>query len=156
MAWLTATRIKRAAAVLLFVAIFFPLSRCGRPASAPAGAQPQAQAPTEYTYSYAWSRFETDNIGSYLAILCFLWPIPILLYEAFGKNRTARVVLLWLQPLLCLGAAWMIYLRTMLEQPWTGAWLAWSALTAYFLASVYAAGADVYAAVKRKHAGAPA
>ena len=158
MAWFTATNVKRAAAVLLFVAIFFPLSRCARPAPGAANpqTQTQAQAPVEYTYSYAWTRFEPDNVGDYLVILSFLWPLPILLYEALGKKRIARAILLWLQPLLCMGAAWMIYMRTILEDPWTGAYLAWSALAAYFLASVYTAGADVYAAVKRKRAGSPA
>lgn len=156
MAWLTAANVKRAAAVLLFVALFLPLSRCARQAPAGPEGQPQAQAPVEYEYSYAWTRFDAGNIGSYLAILSFLWPLPILLYEAFGKQRTARVILLWLQPLLCIGAAWLIYLRTILEEPWTGAWLAWTALSAYFLASVYTAGADVYASVKRKRGPAPA
>jgi inner membrane protein len=156
MAWFTAANVKRVAAVLLFVALFLPLSRCARQAPVPPGGEPQANAPVTYEYSYAWTRFDAGNAGSYLAILSFLWPLPILLWEAFSKRRTALVVLLWLQPLLCLGSAWLIYMRTLLEQPWTGAWLAWTALSAYFLASVCALVSDVRAALKRRGEAAPA
>jgi hypothetical protein len=146
-------RVKRVSAVLLFAAMFMPLARCVRPPDTQ-GAQPgsaQQAAPQArtrvgekpepvITYTYAWTDFRPAEPYAYLLFLSFLWPIPVLLYEAFGRRNWAIKTLLWLQPLLCPCAAFVIDLKSLLEQRWVGTYVALLSLALYFLA---AAGAVV-------------
>ena len=158
--WLT--WVKRVSALLLFVALFFPLSRCQDASTvhydvnAPADQQPQTP-PSEmkYDYHYAWSNFDAAEPGDYVALLVFLWPIPVLLLELFARRRWLVLTLLWLQPVLCLGAGYVLYMRTFLEQLWTGGYMAFAALAAYLFASLYALTRELILA-RRRRKDAPA
>lgn len=158
--WLIWT--KRLSALLLLLALFFPLSRCQDSSTvrydvnAPADQQPPPPpGEVKYNYHYAWSSFDANEPGDYLALLVFLWPIPVLLLELFARRRWLLLTLLWLQPLLCLGAGYVLYMRTFLEQLWTGGYMAFAALAAYLFASLYALTRELIL-VRRRRRGAPA
>lgn len=160
-------RIKRVSAVLLFVAMFLPLSRCVRPADtqppqAPANqaapgqpAAPQAVAHPEptITYTYAWTNFRYDEPSGYLIFLAFLWPIPVLLYEAFGRKVWLIKVLLWLQLPLCAGSAWLIEMRSLFEERWVGTYLADFSLALYGLAALAAVVLEIKRLIGRRKGG---
>lgn len=157
--WLIWT--KRLSALLLLLALFFPLSRCQDASTvhydvnAPPDRQPPpAPGQVKYNYHYAWSDFDADEPGDYLALLVFLWPIPVLLIELFARKRWLYLTLLWLQPFLCLGAGYFLYLRTFLEQLWTGGYMAFVALAAYLFASLYALTRELVL-IRRRRTQAP-
>lgn len=154
--WLVWT--KRASALLLFAALFFPLSRCQDASTvrydvnAPPSQQPEPPQGGEvkYVYHYAWSDFDAADPSDYLALLVFLWPIPVLLTELIARRRWLLLALLWLQPLLCLGAGYVLFARTILEQLWTGGYMAFAALAAYLAASLYALTREIILARRRR------
>lgn len=135
--------IKLLSAVLLLVAMFLPLSRCSR-------SEPAPKKEIVYEYTYSWSHFDYRDPSSTLPVIAFLWPLPIVLYDIFGKKQWLKTFLSWLEPLLAVGSGYLLYLRTMFGELLFGGYVAYIALSAYFLVSIIALFGRVYNYFKLK------
>jgi hypothetical protein len=139
--------IRRAAAALLLVALFLPLSRCSH--GRDDGADPDA--PRQYTYSYAWTDFDASSAGSWLIFLAFLWPIPFVAREVAPGRQTPP----WLaaaQLVLAAGAVCLIYYRTFLDELWVGGYLGYIALGCYSASLLVEIGAGIASRAAAKKA----
>jgi hypothetical protein len=135
---LKAARIVRyAAAALLLVALVLPLSRCahdGKTGSEEAESTAD-RGPQTYSYYYAWTDFDAGSVPSWLLMITFLWPAPIIIYELAARPKKAALPLCIAQVLLSAGGIFEIYYHTILRELWYGGYIAYVALSAYLLAS---------------------
>ncbi len=111
---------------LLLIALFLPLSRCAT----------RADSGPAYTYYYAWSHFRAGDLGSWLLILLFLWPLGFLLAELLSGRENKTLWLPLARSLLAAGSIFYLYLSTFLYELWFGGYLAYLALGLYLLASI--------------------
>ncbi len=133
--------IKAASVVLLLIAFAFPLSRCSSDSNnSPANSDDKNiqldQNKSTYTYEYAWSDFDPRDVSSWLILIVFFWPIPVVIYEIVSRKVYRRIWILLIQVLLAAGSIYMIYLRTFLNELWYGGYLSYIALSIFLASSV--------------------
>jgi len=139
---MNARHAKSLAALLLLAALALPQSTCagyrgpdGRFVTrVPADAPPQSYQPA-VERSYAYDEFRIRQPDTWLNVLVFLWPLPLLAITA--RRRSGRFgFALWVaEPLLAVGSAYFIWRSaTILVTPAIGAYLALSAMALYLLA----------------------
>jgi hypothetical protein len=126
MLWKASRIIKYACIGLLLIALFLPLSRCAT----------RADSGPTYRYYYAWSHFRVGDIGSWLLILLFLWPLGFLLAELLSRRENKTFWLPLARTLLAAGSIFYLYLNTFLFELWYGGYLAYLALGLYLPASI--------------------
>jgi hypothetical protein len=136
--------IKAVAAVLLLTSFFMPLSSCRYELAKdafvrnPAGERekPVLVKRKEPDVSYAYELLDIDDYEAWLIVLAFTWPIPLLLYERFGRRSSVRRSLIFLGLLLCIGSGYMVWAITFAEDLLYGAYVAFAALVCFFAASL--------------------
>lgn len=90
----------------------------------------------EPDFLYAYELFEVDDLESWLIPLAFAWPIPLLVYQRFGRRPKIKGSLTFLGLLLCIGSVFMLVVIVFFEEPLYGAYVAFTAIASYFLASI--------------------
>lgn len=136
--FITPDRIKIIAVFLLLACLVLPFSSCsyhidenGRPTYL--SKKPAVQLVTEY--SYPWKEFDPKEYMSWLFILCFLWPIPILIHRYRSRRKRLKQVFWVLEPLFIGGSSWYIYFEShFLVNPAFGSYLALTANGTYGVA----------------------
>ena len=132
---------KLIATILLLASFFMPLSSCGVKLAGPLelGTEEQPRLRLverdEPVVSYAYELFQIDDYESWLFPLAFVWPIPLLLYQRFGRPKV-KGVLTFLGLLLCVGSVFMLVIVVFFEEPLYGVYVALVAIVSYFLASI--------------------
>ncbi|MGA3286128.1 MAG: hypothetical protein ABSD46_01735 [Bacteroidota bacterium] len=123
-------KLKGVASILLILSMTLPLSRCNQTDSS--GKQFD---PPRYTYQYALSDFKINDIGNWLLVIAFIWPLGSFLYQ-----RTKNISRKWffvLEIILCVGSGYFIYYAaTLFGQIWIGGWIALFSITTYFILSI--------------------
>lgn len=141
---LNPSRIKIGAAILLLICLILPLSSCSRYVDSEGktvyGTAPSTDAQRITEYYYIWTEFEAKELGSWVLIICFIWPIPILIYKYRGKGKRVKQILWAVEPLLIGCAVYYIVLSaTFLSDPEVGAYLAVTANGIYGIAWLWEA-----------------
>jgi hypothetical protein len=142
-ATVTLIRLKTVAAVILVSSLALPQSTCAGyrapdgkfvvtiPSDAPTGSyQPMVQ------HEYAFDDFQVTEIGSWLKVAVFVWPLPLLAIAARSRSARLRAFICVADPILALGASYIIWFSaSVFATPAVGAYVAITALTVYFSAS---------------------
>ncbi|MBA7660336.1 hypothetical protein ES703_68338 [subsurface metagenome] len=138
------SRIKIVAAILLLICLILPLSSCSRYVDSEgktfysSSPRPDAQRITEYYY--IWTEFEAKELGSWVLIICFIWPIPIIIYKYRGQRKRVKQILWAVEPLLIIGTVYYIaFSATFLSDPEVGYYLAVTANGIYGIAWLWEA-----------------
>ena len=140
---MTLIRLKTVGAVILLGSLALPQSTCAGyrapdgkfvvtvPRDAPAGSyQPMVQR------QYAFDDFQVTDVGSWLKVAVFLWPLPLLAIAARGRSARLRAYICVADPILALGAGYIIWASaSVFATPAVGAYVAITALAVYFAAS---------------------
>jgi len=125
-------KIKIASALLLACCFFLPLSQCQSPVKIDeASGQPISQIEVTNTSPYEF--IDSTDLESYLWFAVYFWPIPFLLYRI--KSTRKKLVLTYeaTQGLFCIASAYFITVMAFFGKPLFGAYLAWVALSCYFI-----------------------
>ena len=137
------TRVKGLAALLLLGALLLPQSTCagyrapdGRfVTTIPRGAAPGSYLPMVQR-AYAFDDVRLAEPGSWLKLVAFLFPIPLLVVATRSRSARLRAYVYVLEPVLAAGSGYLIWFSAALfATPAAGAYLAVGALTVYFVAS---------------------
>jgi len=134
----TTNRIKIRAAIFLLFCILLPISSCQREYDedgklAFVSKKPTVEVKTEY--NFVWKEFDPKDYSDWMLIICFIWPIPILIHRHRSKQRKLKMILWVIEPLLIGGATYIIYVHsTIFVQPAIGAYLAHTANGCYAIA----------------------
>jgi len=138
------SRIKIGAAILLLISLALPLRSCSHYVDSDGKTfyntppPPGVQYITEY--DYVWTDFEAKNLGSWGLVICFIWPIPILIYKYRGTRKRVNQILWVIEPLLISGAVYYIYFNaSFFSTPEVGANLAVTANGIYGMAWLWEA-----------------
>jgi hypothetical protein len=131
-AWRAAAglRIRRAAALGLFVSFFLPISQCTFQPDESGIEEDQVLVLYPYA-AYPWPSLE--RVATYAA---FLWPIGLTVARKALPAALEKIALPALELLLCLGSAWMLFALTALGEVKYGAYLAVASLAAYSSATL--------------------
>ena len=137
------SRIKIGAAILLLICLVLPLSSCSLYVDSE-GKTFWEKPPTIDTqrttdYYYIWTEFKAKDLGNWLLITCFIWPIPILIYKYRGKSKGVNKILWGVEPLLIGGSVYYIAMATLFLTPEVGADLAITANGIYGMAWLWEA-----------------
>ena len=135
---------KVGAAALLLVSLCLPQSSCtrnewvgpdGKTVSAvPSGAPPAAYRQVPVTdYSYALGSFDAGDFGSWLMLVTFTWPVPLLAYQWRGRRKGALRAIRFLELPLIAGSAYIIFFPSLGRRE-IGGYLAMVAVGLYFCA----------------------
>jgi hypothetical protein len=143
-------RIKLAAAIVLLACLALPEYTCSKyvgPDGQTLSAGPEGVPTTPYREvrekHYPLESFSVREVGSWIALLTFVWPWPVL---AYGWRRAewraahaglTRVV--WVaEPLLAIGSGWVVWEASSVGTRAVGAYLAMAADAVYLSAWVAA------------------
>lgn len=120
-------RIKIGASLLLLVCIVLPFSSCTRHLDEDGKStyiSKKATVETVTEYSYAWEDFDLKDFSGWLFLLCFIWPIPILVHRYKSKRKRLKLIFWTLEPIFLGGASYYIdFSSTFLATPAIGAYL---------------------------------
>lgn len=116
---------KIAASFLLLICIVLPFTSCtyqldedGKPTYI--SKKPGVQVVTKYEYPLEDLNLKRD----WYFLLCFIWPIPILMHRYIGKRERLKLLFWLMEPLLLGFSSYLIYFRsTFLATPAIGAYL---------------------------------
>jgi hypothetical protein len=137
------TRIKLSAAVVLLACLALPEYTCSKyvgPDGRVVSAVPEGVPATSYKEipekHYPLESFSVREIGSWLTLLTFAWPWPVLAYwfrsTQWRGRHGALKRLVWLaEPLLLMGSGYVIWAASSLGTRAIGAFLALAANAAY-------------------------
>jgi hypothetical protein len=135
-------RIKLAAAVVLLACLALPEYTCSKyvgPDGQVVSAGPEGVPTTPYREirerHYPLESFSVRDVGSWLTLLVFTWPWPVLIYFRRGTHGGALRRLVWLaEPLLSAGSAYAVWAASSLGTRAAGAYLAMAANAVYLCA----------------------
>ena len=136
-------RIKLIAAAVLLACLALPEYTCSRyvgPDGKEVATGPAGVPTTPYTEihekHYPLESFSVRDPASWLTLLAFAWPWPILAYwlrKKRGRGTFDRLVLV-AEPLLSIGSGYLVWLASSLGTRAAGAYLAMAANAAYLCA----------------------
>jgi len=87
---------------------------------------------------YASDDFRVSDVGSWLQIGVFVWPLPLLVIAARSRSARLRAYISVVDPILALGGAYIVWASaSVFATPAVGAYVAIAALTVYFAASAF-------------------
>jgi hypothetical protein len=137
-------RIKLAAAAVLLACLALPEYTCskyvgpdGQVVSAGPGGVPLTPYREIRERHYPLESFSARDVGSWLTLLVFTWPWPVLIYFWRGTHAGVLRWLVWLaEPLLAAGSAYAVWTASSLGTRAAGAYLAMAANTVYLCAWV--------------------
>ncbi len=131
--------LKRVAAVCLFSALFLPLTQCS-PATKPEQSQQtsvQKQVKSALDTRVFASSADSDSIAlTTVNIFIFIWPLLLSLLTWIRPQLDEHFSLRHIEVLLSLCSFIFLYRLTAFGEPLFGAYLAWSALSAYSLITI--------------------
>jgi hypothetical protein len=129
--------LRLAAAVVMVIAFFLPVSSCSNQLSVDQGyAGTQATEVAEnsdISYRYPYESVTFGESASLLITVAYFWPIIAVCYRR-KRPRRAGTKFAILELLLCLLSYWAVWGQTFLEAPEFGAYIAYCATTLYGLA----------------------
>lgn len=159
----TTKHVKQIAGLILIITFFLPLSRCQMKKvevqQAPVAAVGEdckvidspkitQSSPNEESgngYNIPYKMFSAGELLSWLMLLSFFWPVPVLTYFYFVKRKVILTGLTMVEPLVCIGSGYMVLaISTMGDILFAGC-LALGAILSFFIASCY----DNYVLIKR-------
>lgn len=136
-------RIKLAAAVVLLACLALPEYTCSKyvgPDGKQLSAGPEGVPTTPYTEihekHYPLESFDAGDLATWLRLLAYLWPWPILAYwlrKKQGRGALDRWVLV-AEPLLSIGSGYLVWLASSVGTRAAGAYLGLAANVAYLCA----------------------
>jgi hypothetical protein len=131
-------RIKLAAAIFLLASLALPEYTCSKyvgPDGKVVSAVPEGAPPTSYRgiqeRHYRLESFDMRDGGSWLALLVFLWPLPVLAYLWRGRAGRLKRLISMAEPLLAIGSAYAVWNFSSLGTRASGAYLALGADAVY-------------------------
>jgi hypothetical protein len=131
-------RIKIISAILLIICVALPISSCSRYVDSNgkiiARYDPKihVNAKRITTYNYLFERFNPKDSYIWLLLLCFIWPIPIMLYRYKGTKKLIKNILWGIEPIFAVGASYYIWIGAhFFGKPFIGAYFAISANSIY-------------------------
>jgi hypothetical protein len=133
-------KIKVILAIILLLSILLPLSSCTHytdPDGSTIHLEENQKLPDNAqkitTYNYVLSNFDAGALFSWLLILCYTWPIPILIHRYKSKREKLKKVIWFIEPLLLIGSSVLIHMaaNVMSTALAIGTYLAISANSAY-------------------------
>jgi len=131
-------RIKLAAAAVLLACLALPEYTCsryvgpdGRAVSAGPGGVPATPYREVQEKHYPLESFSVREIGSWLALLVFVWPWPVLAYWFRGTRGSLKRLIWMTEPLLSIGSGYVVWSVSSLGTRAAGAYLALAANAAY-------------------------
>jgi hypothetical protein len=145
-------KIKLAAAAVLLACLALPEYTCsrfvgpdGQTVSAGPNGVPVAPYREVVEKHYPLESFSAQDFGSWLILLAFVWPWPILVYwrRSARSQGSLRKLVHFAEPPLALGSGYLIWLASSMGTRAAGAYLALAANAAYL-------GAWVTALLKRR------
>ena len=154
---------KQIAGLVLIITFFLPLSRCemkkvevqqapfsveGKDNIAVNSSKITESSSNEKSDSdknIPYKMFSAKKLISWLMLLSFFWPIPLLLYFHFGKSKTILAGLTLVEPLACIGSGYMVWAISTFGDILFAGYLALGAILIYFIASCH----DNYVLIKR-------
>lgn len=147
------TRIKRVAAIVLFVTFFLPLSKCQKnhyrivqPTSSESGEKvasrleeipPSPDAVPEYSYNTAAGMFEPGDTFSWLILLAFVWPLLFWGWQIRDKRPRIAFIMNVMEPLACIGSGYVTWSLSFLGDILVWGYVSMASVLIYFLASCY-------------------
>jgi hypothetical protein len=155
--------VKQIAGFILIVTFFLPLSRCEmrkvEVQQAPLAAvgqnskviDPPKISPSNSDeesnngYNIPYKMFSAQELLSWLMLLSFFWPVPVLMYFYLGKRKAILTGITVVEPFFCIGAGYMVWAISTLGEILFAGCLALGAIISYFIASCY----DNYIMIKR-------
>ena len=141
-----------AAAVVMAVVFFLPVSSCSNQLSVDQGnVSTEAPGGTENShtrYRYPYDSIAIDEPVGLLIVVAYFWPIVAVGYRKKRPHR-AGAKFTALELLLCLLSYWAVLGQTFLETPEIGAYIAYCATTLYGVA-VVANLLDIFRVWRRK------
>lgn len=124
------------------IALALPVSRCttyygpdGKIIMSHQVNESSGPAKVVVTDHYPLEHFTPGDVGSWMILLAYVWPVPFLVYHRYGARAKVRKWLLTFELLLPPAAGYFINLLIIFGKPALGAYVAWTALAAYFAAS---------------------
>lgn len=127
--------IKRIAAIVILVSFFLPLTQCQN-FMVPVSELPPEQLEvakeatnSEYQINMAKS-FEVRNLGSWLLLLAFLWPLLLTLLQEKTKNNVLKALVI-IAPIFCAITIYYIGQILILGRPLYGGYIWFSAMGAF-------------------------
>jgi drug/metabolite transporter (DMT)-like permease len=137
---ITPNRIKTLCAVVLLCCLALPFSSCSRDYDedgklAQVTQKPAVKTVTEYKYPFQIINFL--SVTGWLFLYSFLWPLPILAYRRFRKNKLVLKIIWICEPVFVMGAIFFLITGAMLETPAIGENLAVASNGLYGITWVY-------------------
>ena len=125
--------IKIAAAVLLLLAFFLPMSSCSYTVNIDSGST-EARTEKRVVINYASEYVDLGEGGAWLNILAFTWPFPLLFLQWRYNGRKYSVLLIWTGLLLSVVSAVVVYAWADIGTPLVGAYAGGGAALTLFAA----------------------
>jgi hypothetical protein len=136
-------RIKLAAAAVLLACLALPEYTCSKyvgPDGQVVSAAPEGAPPTAYREiqerHYPLESFDFRDIGSWLRLLVYTWPLPVLAYLRRGGRGVLKRLVSMAEPLLSIGSAYAVWASSSLGTRAGGAYVALGANAVYLFAWV--------------------
>jgi hypothetical protein len=136
-------RIKFAAAVVLLACLALPEYTCskyvgpdGQAVSTGRDGVPSTPYREVKERHYPLESFDVRDVGFWLRLLVFTWPLPVLAYLWRGTHRALKRLVWVAEPLLSAGSAYAVWTASSLGTRAAGAYLALAANTIYLCAWV--------------------
>jgi hypothetical protein len=143
-------RVKLAAAAVLLACLVLPEYTCSKyvgPDGKVVSATPEGAPPASYRQiqerHYPLESFDLREAGSWLNLLAFTWPLPVLAYLRRGRSGVFRRVVSLAEPLLSIGSGYAVWASSSLGTRAAGAYLAMAANAVYLCAWVAGLGTAV-------------
>jgi hypothetical protein len=137
----TKERVKIISAILLVTCLALPISSCSRYVDSNGkpivkyDPKTHVNAKLVIKYNYPLERFNPKDIYNWLLLLCFIWPIPIILYRHKGTKKLIKNIIWSIEPLFALASSCYIWLKASLfAEPCIAAYLSISANGIYGIA----------------------
>ena len=124
--------IKLFAATLLLLSFFLPMSSCSYTVPINEDATVPG-AETRTMINYPMQYVELNEVGSWLNILAFFWPLPLILLQWRSQGRKYSPVLIWFGLFLSVMSVAAVYTWADIGTPMVGAWVGGGAAIALFI-----------------------
>ncbi len=123
---------KIVAACLLLSSFFLPMSSCSYTVPIDADSSDSALE-TRTVINYAREYVDLKEVGGWLNILAFFWPLPLILLQWLPVGRKSSLVLIWCGLFLSVLSAVAVYTWADIGKPLIGAWVGGGAAIALFI-----------------------
>ncbi len=152
--------IKIVAATILLITFFLPLSKCTVkkpvfPVPAVPGISDQTfdkniqpkdtKSETQTTYNIPYKDYRISDPYSWIILICFIWPLPVLAYCIYGSRKRIVDFLKFVEPIACLGSGYVVGCISFMGDIMYGGYLAIVSIISYFMVSCH----DVFILIRQ-------